>query len=741
MATNAKKYKYSLFNKTVCVAVCIVCAMIACFLSASVALTVANNNKNGSNYNNYIETNTAREHIVRGIEYAASLAANPDTAEFKDKLVAQKYAACNAVYNDFIDMLENGDDLVGVVSTYLPNEEYATKFDYEFSDSDNINNVYESISKAYDSYVYSAAVNYETELKTDAHNQAESNGIVYSISNPTKKYSDIYGVASAEKILSSKKYIVIKNGVATVKGLSADTKEYIMQSDTLKNKNYVLYAAVDEDGVNYLTTYRDFYYFAKGVNDNLYLLGLIDIVMVVLSISAAFYYFQITGRKDEDGAVKLWFIDWIPFEIQLALVGGITAAAIYLLTLLDCDFMLLALAYMAACAAILAALFLFATSFARYVHSDKKFHKHLLLYWIFYAIVFAVKKLASLFHKIVNVFDYKPKAFKKNIVLAIAVYALVNIVFTALIVVFNGAGVIVNIDGVFNLVFIVAIAKNAINYFKTLDRIIDLSAQHSDIDMELEKLPQSLKILAESMKYTNTELENAIAKAVKDERLRAELITNVSHDLKTPLTSIINYVDLLQKCDINDEKAKEYIGVLDEKGAKLKRLIDDLLEASKVTSGNVTVHLAPMNLSELCLQSTVDVQQDFENAGLSLIVKQGEKPVNVIADGAKTYRVIENLLSNARKYSAKGSRVYVSVYRENANGVFEIKNISAKPLDISPDELTERFVRGDKSRNEDGNGLGLSIAKELCKLQNGKLDISIDGDLFKAKVIFASVDI
>lgn len=170
-------------------------------------------------------------------------------------------------------------------------------------------------------------------------------------------------------------------------------------------------------------------------------------------------------------------------------------------------------------------------------------------------------------------------------------------------------------------------------------------------------------------------------------------------------------------------------------------MIDDLIEASKVTSGNVTVHLAPMNLSELCLQSTVDVQQDFENANLSLVVKQGDKPVNVIADGAKTFRVIENLLSNARKYSAKGSRVYVSVYQEGTNGVFEIKNISAKPLDITPEELTERFVRGDKSRNQDGNGLGLSIAKELCKVQNGKLDISIDGDLFKAKVIFNTADI
>ena len=521
-----------------------------------------------------------------------------------------------------------------------------------------------------------------------------------------------------------------------------------MQADYFKNKNYVLYASIDEDGANYLTTYRDFYYFAKGINDNIYLLGLIDVLMVVLSIAAAFYYYQITGRKRENGAVKLWFIDWIPFEIQIALTGGIIAGAIYLMFLVEYGFVLIALAFMAACLAIWIALFLFTTSFARYVHSNKKFYKHLLSFWIFYGIYVAAKQILALFKKMARLFDFKPKAFKKNIVLAITLYTVINIVIAAAIIILGSATdsprfalLLAAVDAVINFAFIVAVAANAVKYFKSLDRIIDLSAQHKDIDLEVESLPQSLAILAESMKYTNNELENAIAKAVKDERLRAELITNVSHDLKTPLTSIITYVDLLQKCDINDERAKEYIAVLDEKGAKLKRLIDDLIEASKVTSGNVTVHLAPMNLSELCLQSTVDVQQDFENANLSLVVKQGDKPVNVIADGAKTFRVIENLLSNARKYSAKGSRVYVSVYQEGTNGVFEIKNISAKPLDITPEELTERFVRGDKSRNQDGNGLGLSIAKELCKVQNGKLDISIDGDLFKAKVIFNTADI
>ena len=245
--------------------------------------------------------------------------------------------------------------------------------------------------------------------------------------------------------------------------------------------------------------------------------------------------------------------------------------------------------------------------------------------------------------------------------LSLAFFA-VNIALIIIIAVFfstslNGfAFVFIAGDVVANTFALRAVCK----YFKTLDEIIYASSQHIDVPMALDTLPQSLKILADSMKYTNAELQNAIAKAVKDERLRAELITNVSHDLKTPLTSIITYVDLLKNCDIPDPKAQEYIHVLDDKGAKLKRLIDDLIEASKVTSGIVSVNLAPMNLSELCLQSTVDVQQDFDKNNLNLVVKQGEKPVTVTADGAKTFRVIENQLSKAIKNRARGSHVYVS---------------------------------------------------------------------------------
>ena len=217
--------------------------------------------------------------------------------------------------------------------------------------------------------------------------------------------------------------------------------------------------------------------------------------------------------------------------------------------------------------------------------------------------------------------------------------------------------------------------------------------------------------------------------------MKTELITNVSHDLKTPLTSLISYSDLLNNCKIEDETAKKYIGVIHNQSIKLKRLIEDLIEASKVSSGNVTINASMLNLSELAIQVIAEFSPEIEKNGNEIIFNEPETAPAVFADGSKTYRILSNLLSNAKKYSATGTRIYISVYKENDNSVFEIKNISSEPLNISPEELTERFVRGDKSRSKDGNGLGLSIAKDLCILQSGNLELSIDGDLFKAKVI------
>ncbi len=234
-------------------------------------------------------------------------------------------------------------------------------------------------------------------------------------------------------------------------------------------------------------------------------------------------------------------------------------------------------------------------------------------------------------------------------------------------------------------------------------------------------------------------ISRAVEKSLKDERMRTELITNVSHDIRTPLTSIINYVDLLKKEPVQSEKAREYISVLEEKSARLKQLTDDLMEASKITSGNISVVPVRMSIRELAQQMAAEYEEKLNARELTLVVSlpKEEDADAFLADSRHVWRVLSNLFSNLCKYAMPRTRVYLNAYRGAKGGLcVELKNVSECPLNISPEELTERFVRGDESRSAEGNGLGLSIAKSLMQAMHGALDIAIDGDLFKVILRF-----
>ncbi len=243
----------------------------------------------------------------------------------------------------------------------------------------------------------------------------------------------------------------------------------------------------------------------------------------------------------------------------------------------------------------------------------------------------------------------------------------------------------------------------------------------------------------EIVKYINdvsSGFENAIQEGIKSERLKTELITNVSHDIKTPLTSIINYVDLLKKENIENEKAKEYIEILDGKSQRLKKLIEDLVEASKASSGNVKLNIEKINISELVKQTTGEFEDKFKDKNLDIITSFPEDIVYINADNRYMYRIIENLFSNISKYALENSRVYIDVKTKGNKVKIYIKNISKEKLNISADELMQRFVRGDKSRTTEGSGLGISISKSLTEIQNGKFELQVDGDLFKVELEF-----
>lgn len=230
--------------------------------------------------------------------------------------------------------------------------------------------------------------------------------------------------------------------------------------------------------------------------------------------------------------------------------------------------------------------------------------------------------------------------------------------------------------------------------------------------------------------------ENAIEEGIKSERLKTELITNVSHDIKTPLTSIINYVDLIKKEESENEKVKEYVDILDNKSQRLKKLTEDLVEASKASSGNVKLNLERINTVELIKQSVGEFEDKFSSRNLEVITSTSNDEIFINADNRYLYRVIENLFVNISKYALENSRVYIDIGEIDSKVRITIKNISKERLNISADELMQRFVRGDKSRTTEGSGLGISISKSLTELQKGEFDLQVDGDLFKVELEF-----
>ena len=234
-------------------------------------------------------------------------------------------------------------------------------------------------------------------------------------------------------------------------------------------------------------------------------------------------------------------------------------------------------------------------------------------------------------------------------------------------------------------------------------------------------------------------MSKAVEERLKSERLKTELITNVSHDIKTPLTSIINYSDLISREDCGNEKIKEYSVALYRQSERLKKLINDLMEASKVSTGNVELLLAPCEADIFLTQAVGEYEEKLKAHELELITKIPKETIKIMADGRHMQRVFDNLMNNVCKYAQGGTRVYLTLEKKEERAVFSLKNISHYPLDISSEELMERFVRGDKSRHTEGSGLGLSIAKSLTQLQNGEFDLTVDGDFFKIVLSFPVV--
>ncbi len=764
MATNVKKFKYSLLCKILCALLCSITffgAVYCGFLSFdSVTYNVENEDceawtdTEAFYYDVYFDASNA----LSTATYTNRVAEVQKIVESKrESVISQFETAYIEEYNRKLQE-ENADyiDMQSFLNRNMPIEipvgAYgcgSVNFNPNISYQTNPQEVREVLEKEYDSK------NNFVCLMDGVYSGRNDTGFLCYIEYENSTYGD---KTVPDKLTSSMISYSLENGKVQAKGinnkLQNEISDRISQLGADKNEITVKFCIELERPESLVTAkwktenkylqLKEFHTLAKKVYTSIVGYSVAAIALLVASIVCGITFLKATGRNGEKAKAKLSFIDYVPIELHCALLTAIGVGVWWLaVNLLDSVgiYSVTAVWRFAIFVSFVQVLLLeFTSSVSRAIGSERKNKKFFMCYWVITGLIEIIKTIKSKIKTVFKPFSYKAKHFDRLFLAKLALFYLINIAMVVLLIymLYEWFWLTPNFIAFWAVIFILVnffMMRKAVSYVKDFDKIIVASGDKTEPNLDIDKLHFSLRILSENMRYNNAELQTAIAKAVKDERLRAELITNVSHDLKTPLTSIITYVDLLSKCDINDDKACEYIRVLDEKGAKLKRLIDDLIEASKVTSGNISLDITTLNLSELCLQSTTEALRDFEKNSLELIVKQGEKPTFVLADGAKTYRVIENLLSNARKYSAKHSRVYVSVYEEYGRGVFEIKNISANPLDITPDELTERFVRGDRSRNTDGNGLGLSIAKELCKAQNGELELIIDGDLFKARVL------
>ena len=274
----------------------------------------------------------------------------------------------------------------------------------------------------------------------------------------------------------------------------------------------------------------------------------------------------------------------------------------------------------------------------------------------------------------------------------------------------------------------------AYGYYRLRQGTKTIAKGDLEYQIDTRRMPYDLRLQAEDLNNISVGLAGAVDEKMKSERFKAELITNVSHDLKTPLTSIINYVNLLKSTQQTDPKAIDYIEVLDRKSQRLKKLTEDLVEASKASTGVLSVTREKIGMSQLIDQATAEWEEKLSDRRLTLVTTLPEGETWVYADGRHLWRVIDNLLANCAKYAMEGTRVYVEVSRGQGRGTFQVKNISKEPLNVPAEQLMERFVRGDSSRSTEGSGLGLSIARSLTELQAGIFELAVDGDLFKAEV-------
>lgn len=465
------------------------------------------------------------------------------------------------------------------------------------------------------------------------------------------------------------------------------------------------------------------------ISQNAYIILPISSAVTILLI----IYLLITiGHKDDEKTIELNDFDKIPLEIILIVAVFLIVLPFIILSQYDrINNAMLSLGITAYIDVYIVSAVVLHTMIKRI--KSKTFLKssiigQVLIWWIK-----IFKKILNKIQKVWNTITYSASVTSK-VIIGTGIFAFIWLVIIAMFSDNKMLPLIIIALICFMLYKIIKIIKE---YSQIENKLKDVYNGNNQTELKEEDFSMVFKSSVKYLNNISNGLENAVQERMKSEKMKAELITNVSHDIKTPLTSIINYVDLLKKEDIANEKANEYINILDNKSQRLKKLTEDLIEASKVSTGNVSLNLEKINIVELIKQAIGEFEDKFQNKNLQIIVNCNENEININADSRYMYRIVENLFSNIYKYALENSRVYIDIsIVDGTNVVIEMKNISKDKLNISADELMQRFVRGDRSRNTEGSGLGISIAQNLTELQNGTFELKLDGDLFKVKLTF-----
>lgn len=614
-----------------------------------------------------------------------------------------------------------------------------------FSDSERAESYYETTNFKNE---YTNLIHNVVELNTVLINEEtilSSNADDYIIQNHLERYQRIKSnLASTHNFM----YLVINKNT----GKQATNVDTINPLETIKNGNaQVFLNSSTIDASNYIIYYDDFYRMLgdtsfevyASINDPLKpgdffyedystytkvkayspIVKIIGIVCVPLFIIAAAYLLIVAGRKEKNGIIQLNSIDQIYTDIHslLVLIAAFLSVTVtasispyaFLETLIVLG-LFLTIDYWIG--------FSYVISMTKHI-KNKSLFKHSLLYVL-------LKYLTNFIRLCFN-----GKVYKPWVLIGLLFYAGINSIVFALSFYRGLVGFFVGMIFLlgFNTVILVLLSRSLTSLSLIMETTKSISEGNLDNALDTNKISSAFIEFAKDIIRVEAGLKKAVDEAVKGERMKADLITNVSHDLKTPLTSIVTYVDLLKKENLNNETADSYVAILDEKSLRLKVLIEDLIEASKASSGNLSVQFDKVDLYELMQQACGEYEEALNKAGLEVRFNIQSKTY-VKADSKYMWRIVENLMSNIVKYSLENSRIYIDIQQIGSEGILIIKNISATPLDITPEQLTERFVRGDVSRTTEGSGLGLSIAESLATLQNGRFNIEIDGDLYKAIV-------